>query len=60
MYMTIKEVCEALGCSESSVRRRIESGELPAVHPPDGGPMQIDAAYLDGLQVRSYKRKENS
>lgn len=47
--LTVHEVAELLRCSEDTVRRRIGSGELPAVRTGTGPrtPLRVKATVLD-------------
>jgi excisionase family DNA binding protein len=52
--LTVGEVADRLGVSTRTVRRRIESGELPAVRLGSSrqAPVRIDADELDGWLYR--------
>ncbi|MGO9750959.1 MAG: helix-turn-helix domain-containing protein [Solirubrobacteraceae bacterium] len=52
MLLSVAEVAEVLSCSTQTVRRRIHSGELPAVL--DNGRLMVRGddlrAFIDGLE----------
>jgi excisionase family DNA binding protein len=47
--LTVGEAMEELRCSESTVRRLIQSGELPAVRIGTARAVRIQRASLDAL-----------
>jgi|tagenome__1003787_1003787.scaffolds.fasta_scaffold20964586_2 excisionase family DNA binding protein len=48
VLLTVRGVAERLGPHEQSVRRKIHSGELPAIRLGGRGtPLRVDAAELD-------------
>jgi excisionase family DNA binding protein len=55
--LSVKQVAELTHLSELTVRKRIESGELPAVRMGKDGPIRVSKLALAELMVPARKDK---